>query len=163
MKLLIDYPGIEDEKTMVTKVLSLSAGTELSLAGVETVLSPGEFTKIRNLVSSIRIDPVVTDYAVRLASATRNYPAMEIGAGPRGSLALIRCARSRALLRGRDFIIPDDIKALAVPALMHRITLSAESELEGQSEVRAVENLVSKIEAPRGAPPGDFSGTEYHP
>ena len=150
LKLLIDYPNPEDEKTMVTMVLSGSAGAELSLAGVEKVLPPEEFILIRRLVASIRTDPTVIDYAVRLVQATRNNAVMETGAGPRGSLALIRCARGRALLQGRDFIIPDDIKALAIPALRHRITVSAESELEGLDEARTISNLVAKIEAPRG-------------
>ena len=102
----------------------------------------------------MRAEPAVIDYAVRLARATREASSMDGGAGPRGSLALVRCARGRALLEGRDFIIPDDIKALSVPVLMHRITLSAESELEGLDEVKVVESLVLKIEAPRG----NFSG-----
>jgi MoxR-like ATPase len=154
MKLLIDYPPLEDEKAMVTKVLSGSSGAELSLEGVEPALSAAEFAQVRNLASSVRADPVVIDYAVRLSAATRESPAMETGAGPRGSLALVRCARGRALLENRDFIIPDDIKALAVPVLVHRISLSAESELEGLDERRALQNLIAKIEAPRG----DFSG-----
>jgi MoxR-like ATPase len=149
MKLLVDYPDMEEEKTMVTQVLSGSAGAVLSLEGVGQVLSAAGFIAIRNLASSIRADPAVIDYAVRLTAATRNGGAIETGAGPRGSLALIRCARGRALLEHRDFVIPDDIKALAVPVLMHRITLSAESELEGLDEIRAIETLVSKTEAPR--------------
>ena len=149
MKLCMDYPGEEDEKEMVRRVLSGSAGAELSLEGVTPVLSSEEFGKIRNLVSSIHIDNSVIDYAVRIVTATRNNPVMETGSGPRGSLALIRCARGRALLEGRDFIIPDDIKILAVPALRHRITISAESELEGLDEARAVQNLCAAIQAPR--------------
>lgn len=150
MKLLIDYPTESDEKEMVAKVLSGSSGAELSLNGVEPVINPEEFISIRELVSSIRVDASVIDYAVRIVAATRENPVMETGSGPRGSLALIRCARGRALLQGRDFIIPDDIKALALPALRHRITLSAESELEGINETKALENLIAKIEAPRG-------------
>jgi len=150
MKLLIAYPGAEDEKEMVSRVLAGGTGAELSLEGVGQVLSPEEFSGIKDAASQVRTDPAVIDYAVRLAGATRNSPAIETGAGPRGSLALIRCARGRALLERRDFVIPDDIKALAVPVLVHRITLSAESDLEGLGEVRAIETLVSKVEAPRG-------------
>jgi MoxR-like ATPase len=134
---------------MVARILSGSAGAVLSLEGVNQVLSVAAFIAIRDLASSIRVDPAVIDYAVRLTRATRNSGAIETGAGPRGSLALIRCARGRALLEHRDFVIPDDLKALAVPVLMHRVTLSAESELEGLDEIRAIENLVSKTEAPR--------------
>jgi MoxR-like ATPase len=154
MKILADYPDAEDEKTMVAQVLSGDTGAELSLAGISAVLEPGEFLRIRKLVSNLRVDPSLIDYAVRLTAATRNTPVLETGAGPRGSLALIRCARGRALLEKRNFVLPDDIKALAVPVLAHRLTLSAESELEGQSESRALENLIARIEAPRGIGPG---------
>ena len=149
MKLQIDYPLLEDEKEMVSRVLDNSAGATLSLEGIKPVINSNEFNAIRQLAASIRTDSTIIDYAVRLVSATRNNPVMETGSGPRGSLALIRCARGRALLEGRDFVIPDDIKALAVPVLRHRITVSAESELEGLNEIRAVENLCSAIEAPR--------------
>ncbi|MCL2834290.1 MAG: MoxR family ATPase [Treponema sp.] len=150
MKLLIGYPDAADENEMVTRVLSGSSGAELSLAGVETVLSFEEFREIRRLASSVRADSSVIDYAVRITAATRNSPVMETGSGPRGSLALVRCARGKAILEGRDFIIPDDIKALAVPCLRHRITVSAESELDGLDDSGAVLNLCAGIQAPRG-------------
>jgi len=149
MKLLITYPAPEEEKEMVSRVLSGGSGAELSLERVSRALSPQEFSAVRDEAARVRVDPAVLDYAVRLVSATRNSPSIETGAGPRGSLALIRCARGRALLQCRDFVIPDDIKALAVPVLIHRVTLSAESDLEGLNEKRAVEALVSRVEAPR--------------
>ena len=150
MKLLIDYPEQEEEKEMACRLLSGVTGAELSLEGVNKALSPEEFLKLRDAASNVRVAPEVIDYAVRLVAATRNSPSIETGAGPRGSLALIRCARGRALLERRNFVIPDDIKAMAVPVLIHRITLSAESDLEGLSEVRVLEALVSRVEAPRG-------------
>jgi MoxR-like ATPase len=151
MKLLIPYPAPEDEKEMVSRVLSGTTGAELSLEGVNRALSPEEFSSLRDTASQVRVDDAVIEYAVRLVTATRETQSIETGSGPRGSLALIRCARGRALLEHRDFVIPDDIKALAVPVLMHRIRVSAESDLEGLNEIRAVEALVSRVEAPRGA------------
>jgi MoxR-like ATPase len=150
MKIIASYPSIEEEKTMVTQVLTNDTGAELSIAGVNTVLDTGTFIAIKNLAASLRVDPLVTDYAVRMTAATRETPVVETGAGPRGSLALIRCARARALLQGRDFTLPDDVKALAPVILAHRLTLSAESELEGLSAKRIIENLVQKTEAPKG-------------
>ena len=150
MKIIAGYPGAEEEKTMVTQILNGNTGAELSTNGVNTVLEPEQFNAIKNLASSIRVDPLIVDYAVRITAATRETPAVETGAGPRGSLALIRCARARALLLGRDFVLPDDVKALTSVVLAHRLTLSAESELEGLNGKRIVENLLSKIEAPKG-------------
>jgi MoxR-like ATPase len=150
MKVIASYPGIEEEKIMVTQVLTGDIGAELSITAVNTVLGMNDFTALKNLAASLRVDPLIVDYAVRLTAATRETPAVETGAGPRGSLALIRCARGRALLQGRDFVLPDDVKALATEVLAHRLTLSAESELEGLNARRVIENLLSKIEAPRG-------------
>jgi MoxR-like ATPase len=149
MKALAGYPPVEEEREMVARVLSGESGAELSLGPVNAVMSPEDFAGIQTLVSTLRSDPAVIDYAVRLTAATRAIPVLESGAGPRGSLSLVRCARARALLEGRDFIIPDDIKALAVPVLAHRLTLSAEGELEGLTETRIVENILSSVEAPR--------------
>ena len=150
MKIIAAYPAMEEEKTMVAQVLKGDIGAELSITGVNTVLDTVTFNNIKNLAASLRVDPLVIDYAVRMTAATRETPAVETGAGPRGSLALIRCARARALLQGRDFVLPDDVKALAPVVLAHRLTLSAESEIEGLSAKRIIENLVQKIEAPKG-------------
>jgi MoxR-like ATPase len=149
MKIIADYPELEEEKTMVTQVLADSAGAQLSVDTVSQVLDLAAFISIRALVSSLRVDPTIIDYGVRLTAATRTLPSLEAGAGPRGSLALIRCARARALLQGRDFVLPDDLKALAVPVLAHRLSLAAESELEGYSEERIIADLLTNIEAPR--------------
>jgi MoxR-like ATPase len=135
---------------MVTRVLAGDTGAELSVAAVNTVLGSGAFIALKKRAAAQRVDPLVIDYAVRLTAATRETPAVQAGAGPRGSLALIRCARARALLQGRDFVLPDDVKALAVPVLAHRLTLSAESELEGISGSRIIDALLAKTEAPRG-------------
>jgi len=150
MKLIADYPSIEDEKLMVTKVLNGDTGAELTIAAVNTVLNDGDFTAIKNTAASLLTDPLIIDYAVRITTATRETTAVETGAGPRGSLALIRCAKGRALLQGRNFVLPDDVKSIATEVLAHRLTLSAESELEGVTSKKIIESIVSKIEAPKG-------------
>jgi len=150
MKIIASFPVIEEEKNMVIKVLKDSTGEELSIADVNTVLGIEEFTAIKKLAASLRTDPLIVDYAVRINTATRETAAVETGAGPRGSLALIRCARTRALLQGRDFVLPDDVKAIAAEVLSHRLTLSAESELEGISARRIIENIIVKTQAPKG-------------
>jgi MoxR-like ATPase len=150
MKIIVPYPSIEEEKIMVEKVLSGDIGAELSITPVNTVLDTETFSDIKNFAAEIKVDPLVIDYAVRITTATRETPAVETGAGPRGSLALIRCARARAIFQGRDFVLPDDVKAITGVVLAHRLTLSAESELEGLSAKKIIENIVQKIEAPRG-------------
>jgi MoxR-like ATPase len=149
MKIIAGYPDAADEKTMVERILTGNTGAQLSVEAVNTVLKAGEFIELRDQASRLRVDPAVLDYAVRLTAATRQNPLIEAGAGPRGSLALIRCARSRALMQGRDFVIPDDIKALAKPVLAHRVMCSAESELEGLNDERIIAGIVERTEAPR--------------
>ncbi|MDR1625440.1 MAG: MoxR family ATPase [Spirochaetia bacterium] len=149
MKALLAYPCAEEEKEMVGRVLSGETGAELSVSAVSPVLTPEGFMDIQKLACGLRVDPSVIDYAVRLVGATRGISALQAGAGPRGSLALIRCARARALMEGRGFVLPDDVKALAVPVLAHRLTPSAESELEGLPETRIVENILARTQAPQ--------------
>jgi MoxR-like ATPase len=150
MKIVANYPSIDEEKTMVAKVLNGDTGAELSVAEVNPVLDTGAFIALKNFAASLHVDPLVVDYAVRMSAATRETHSVETGAGPRGSLALIRCARARALLLGRDFVLPDDVKAVACEVLAHRLTLSAESELEGLSAKHIIETLIQKVEAPKG-------------
>ncbi len=149
MKILVDYPSMNEETTMITQVISHGTGAELFLNDVSTIMSPADFIALQKLASTLRVDASIIDYAVRLVKATRSIPALQSGAGPRGGLALIRCGRARALIQGRDFVMPDDIKAVAAPVLAHRITLSAESELEGLNEHVIIENIIAQTETPR--------------
>jgi len=104
---------------------------------------------LQQIVSKIRVDDAVASYAVRLVRATRDWPGIAIGAGPRGSIALLRVARAMALLAGRDFVIPDDIKAAGLPVLRHRVAISPESELDGLTSDDLLKGLIEQTVAPR--------------
>ena len=91
----------------------------------------------------------VVDYAVRIARATREWPGISVGAGPRGSLSLIRAARAQAVLDSRDFVTPDDVRTVAKPSLRHRVSLAPEMQIEGRRIDDVLEALLSKVEAPR--------------
>jgi MoxR-like ATPase len=97
----------------------------------------------------VHTDERVYQYAVRIARSTRDWAGIVLGAGPRGGLALIRAARAYALLSGRDFVTPDDVKFVALPALRHRMVLSPEVELEGQRVDDVLRAILQAIEAPR--------------
>jgi MoxR-like ATPase len=96
-----------------------------------------------------RVDAIVLDYAVRIARATREWPGLSMGAGPRGSLALVRAARAQAVLEGRDFVTPDDVRVIAKPALRHRLGLAPEMQIEGRRVDDVLDALLLKVEAPR--------------
>jgi MoxR-like ATPase len=149
MKLCARYPTLEEERRMAARVLASSSGAVLSVDDVRPVLDTTAFTELREEASAVRLDEAVIDYAVRLCAATRESDALESGAGPRGTLALLRAARGRALLLGRSFALPDDVRELSQSVLAHRVALSAESELEGLTEGRVIERLLSHVEAPR--------------
>jgi MoxR-like ATPase len=99
--------------------------------------------------SAIAIDDQVSEYAVRLVHATRDTTLLRHGAGPRASIALLRCARALAMLNGVDYVTPDDIKSLVLPVLRHRVILSPEVEIDGLGVDAVLANLLDKVDAPR--------------
>ncbi|WP_369978668.1 AAA family ATPase [Xanthomonas bundabergensis] len=149
LKILIDYPQLEDEKRMVEAVTTGRSAGDFDLSQVPRVLSAADVVAMQLGTAAIAVDPQVIDYAVRIVAATRSWPGIALGAGPRGSIALIRAARAQAVLSGRDFVTPDDIRDIAKPALRHRIALAPELQIEGQSADDALGALLAKVEAPR--------------
>ncbi|MCT8274552.1 AAA family ATPase [Xanthomonas translucens] len=149
LKILIDYPQLEDEKRMVQAVTTGRSAGDFDLSQVPRVLSAADVVAMQLGTAAIVVDPQVIDYAVRIVAATRSWPGIALGAGPRGSIALIRAARAQAVLSGRDFVTPDDIRDIAKPALRHRIALSPELQIEGQNADDALGALLAKVEAPR--------------
>ncbi|WP_426683510.1 MoxR family ATPase [Xanthomonas translucens pv. undulosa] len=149
LKILIDYPQLEDEKRMVEAVTTGRSAGDFDLSQVPRVLSAADVVAMQLGTAAIVVDPQVIDYAVRIVTATRSWPGIALGAGPRGSIALIRAARAQAVLCGRDFVTPDDIRDIAKPALRHRIALAPELQIEGQSADDALGALLAKVEAPR--------------
>jgi len=126
LKVLIDYPQLEDEKRMVTAITSGRAASDFDLSQVPRVLGAGELLELQRATAAITVDDEVIDYAVRIVAATRQWPGIAVGAGPRGSIALVRAARAQAVLYGRDFVTPDDVRDITKPALRHRIALAPE-------------------------------------
>ncbi len=149
LKILMKYPPLEDEVNMVTAVSSGRTGGEFDLSKVTAVARPPEIIAMQQGTALVRVDPVVLDYAVRVTRATREWPGISMGAGPRGSLALVRAARAQAVLEARDFVTPDDVRAVAKPALRHRLALAPEMQIEGQRIDDVLDALLLKVEAPR--------------
>jgi len=149
LKVLIDYPSARDETELVRRVTAGHVGDTLKVDAVSPVLDRDGVLRLQQLVSTLTVDDRVVQYAVAVVRQTRDWPGIVVGAGPRGGVALIRAGRAMALLAGRDFVTPDDIKAIAVPALRHRITLSPELEIEGHSVDQVLSAVLEKVEAPR--------------
>jgi MoxR-like ATPase len=149
LKLRIDFPTHEDEHAMVRQVTANQVGDGLNVENVATLIKPAVVLALQRFVASLTVDERVSDYAVRIARATRTWPGIAAGASPRGGIALVRCARAHALIDGRDYVTPEDVKSVALPALRHRVTLSPELEIEGESTDEVLRAMLNKVEAPR--------------
>ena len=119
------------------------------MQAVAVVAIPADILGAQRAAASLTVDDAVLAYAVQIVRATRGWPGVALGAGPRGAIALVRTARAAALLAGRDFVTPDDVKAMAKPALRHRLTPSPEVELEGHTVDGLLDGVLEKVQAPR--------------
>ncbi len=149
LKVLIDYPTHADECALVSWSTGGKIGDRLDVAAVEPVADAEQLLAIQAVAAGLTVDPSVLDYAVRIARTTRDWPGIAVGGGPRAAIALIRSARARALLAGHEYVLPDDIKAMAPAALRHRIVLSPEAEIEGLSVEQLIAGLLDRVDAPR--------------
>ena len=149
IKVYIDYPSDKEESLMVAAVTNRQTGDQLNISNVNAIATPETIQAMQHLAAEVEADQSVIDYAVRIVRATRDWQGLSIGAGPRGSISLIRAARAQAMLHARDHITPDDIKDIALPVLRHRVALAPEMELEGYSTDQILQSVLDKIEAPR--------------
>lgn len=149
LKILIDYPSAEEEAALARQVTERRTGADLSVEEVRTLIRPDSILALQQYTAHVAVEDRVLNYAVAIVRATRETPGLSCGAGPRGSIALVRAARAAALMQGRAYATPDDIKAVALPALRHRVTPSAEAAIEGLSTDGLLSVLLDKVPAPR--------------
>jgi len=149
LKIQMDYPDANSELKMVRQVTRSAKADMLEVTEQPTLLQAKDLIRLQQIASQMPLDEQVLDYAVRIARATRNWPGLLLGAGPRASIALVCCSRSRALLRGGDFVLPDDIKQCALAVLRHRVRLSPELDIEGLSADQVLSGLLEQVPAPR--------------
>jgi len=144
IKINIDYPSAADEVLIATRyaLQSFAVGADQDQQLLDVISAQRQ-------CSAIAIDAQVSEYAVRLVHATRATSLLRHGAGPRASIALLRCARALAMLNGVDYVTPDDIKSLVLPVLRHRVILSPEVEIDGLGVDAVLGSLLDKVDAPR--------------
>ena len=146
MKVLIEYPDQHDEERIVGELLN---GTGLRISELERICSVEDIIAIQKIVTSVQVMPEVIAYAVRLVRATRETQGIALGAGTRGAISLVRVAKSFAVMQGRSFVTPDDIKNAALPVLRHRVTIAPELAISGQNLDDMLTAIISTIQAPR--------------
>jgi MoxR-like ATPase len=145
LRIKLGYPQLLEEIVILDEQKRQHPLDEL-----EVVCSVEELRGMQSAVRDIYVDPTVADYIVRLVGATRTHPDVYLGASPRGSIALYRSGQALAGLLGRDYVIPDDIKALADPVLSHRLALSSDAQLQGISAGKVVADVLGVVPVPTG-------------
>ncbi|HMK84415.1 MAG TPA: AAA family ATPase [Steroidobacteraceae bacterium] len=149
LKIDMTYPSLTEEVDVVTRTTTDQSGDQLPLSDVTPVLSERAVLALQHLVARQRVDAAVVEYAVRIARATRDWPGIAIGSSSRGPIALVRAAKAAALIAARSFVLPDDIKSVALAALRHRIALSADAQLDGRKEDDLLTMILEDTAAPR--------------
>jgi MoxR-like ATPase len=149
LKLTLPLPPREDELAILRRHAEGFDPRDLAAAGVAAVAGPAQLAAGRAAVARVSLTPEVIGYIVDIARATRASASLQLGVSPRGATALMNTARAWAWLSGRDFVIPDDVKALARPALRHRIALRPEAELEGVTAESVLSGVLASVPVPR--------------
>ncbi len=148
-KLIIDHPSLDEEREIVRRHGHRSAMPRLEDFGLKAVADSAALAQVRAAVTQIRLSDPLVDYIVDVIRATREHSSLEVGASTRAANMLAAAARAFAVLQGRDFVIPDDVKFLALPVLRHRLTLSPSAEIEGLTADRILREVLDQTPAPR--------------
>ena len=146
-KINLDYPSLDEEKAILYRFrddFSMRQADE-----VNAVMDVAEIKECQHIIEKVYVKDQLLDYIAAIIHNTRNNGDLYLGASPRASLAIMRTSKAIAAMNGRDFVTPDDIKAVAYPVLNHRIILMPEREMEGISAREVVNDIVKKIEVPR--------------
>jgi MoxR-like ATPase len=149
LKLTVPLPERDDEINVLTRHDQGFDPRNLAAAGVTAVAGPAELQAARQAAAQVRTSPEVLGYIVDICRATRSSPSLSLGASPRGATALLATAKAWSWLSGRDYLTPDDVKALARPTLRHRVSVRPEAELEGVNADGVLDGVLASVPVPR--------------
>ncbi|MCC3273998.1 MoxR family ATPase [Arthrobacter zhangbolii] len=149
LKMTLDLPGRDDEIEVIRRHSSGFDPRDLAAAGVRAVASARDLELARKAVSEVSVAPEVLAYIVDIVRATRSAPSFQLGVSPRGATALLNTSRAWAWLSGRSFVTPDDVKALTLPALRHRVSLRPEAQMDGVNADHVLGSILSTVPVPR--------------
>jgi MoxR-like ATPase len=147
MKIIVGYPSLEEEIKILTQQ-NVQPISELVMQ-IEALISPEDLIEARKNVRAVFVEEKVISFIAQIIFATRNDRSLYIGASPRASIALLNVSKAIAVLRGRNFVIPDDVAYAVIPVLRHRVSLTPEREMEGATADDIIKELLRKIEIPR--------------
>ncbi len=148
-KVLVEYPPEEVEQEVLRRYHQGFDAHKLDAVDLQPVIHQTELTGIREEIRQVTVEPGVFGYITTLVSATRRSPDILLGGSPRASIALLQSSKTYAALQGREYVVPDDIKALAAPVLRHRVLLRPEAEIEGIDADGAIRRIITGVDVPR--------------
>ncbi len=145
-KINLDYPTLEEEQEILSRFRN---GKSIDFNEVSSIFSKVDIDEIGNTISEVRIDDTILKYIAEITYKTRNHGKLYLGASPRASLSMLKAAKTIAAIKGRDFVIPEDVQFVALHVLNHRIILSPEAEMEGLDEKVVIDEIIKSVEIPR--------------
>ena len=146
-KIEVGYPTLEEEISIIEGNNTRKNEDPTNL--INPIFKSHEITEFQRIIQDVLVEPKLIRYIASIVNATRNNPFLFLGASPRASISILNAAKAVAAIRGRDFVIPEDIKFVAVPALKHRIVVSPEKEMEGTTSSQIILQIIESIEIPR--------------
>lgn len=149
LKVVVDYPAEEAEQEMLRAYNRGFMAANLASAGIQPVASVDDLMRARSYLPHVTVEPRIINYITTIVRTTRTHRQLTLGASPRATVALLQASKTLALIRGRAFMTPDDVKAVVLPVLRHRVLLRPEAEIEGVGPDRILTALVDGVEVPR--------------
>jgi MoxR-like ATPase len=148
VKVVLGYPGPDTEQAILHRVLGGFEADDPASYGLGPPMSGATLEGLRRAARQVRVEPPIVAYVTSVVRATRASPSITLGASPRGSVALLKLAQATALLEGRDYVVPDDVKSMAAAVLRHRVSVAPELELEGVTADAAIAAILEQVDAP---------------
>jgi MoxR-like ATPase len=148
VKVVLGYPGADTEQAILHRVLGGFEADDPASYGLGPPMSGATLEGLRRAARQVRVEPPIVAYVTAVVRATRASPSITLGASPRGSVALLKLAQATALLEGRDYVVPDDVKSMAAAVLRHRVSVAPELELEGVTADAAIAAILEQVDAP---------------
>lgn len=149
LKILVSYPPLAAEETVLRRYHAGFDANDLGAAGIAPVADVPTIERCREIIGKVRVEDAMFHYITSIVAATREHRHLVLGASPRASIALLSVGKALAAMRGRDYVIPDDIKAITPATLRHRLLLRPEAEIEGTTADRIIESILNTLEVPR--------------
>ena len=149
LKVIVDYPAREEEQELLRRYDQGFDANRLAEAGVRAVTTPEELAACRAEVAKVTVSDAVLGYILDLARATRESPLLTLGCSPRAAVMVLLAAKTLAALRGKDYVGPDEVQAMALPAWRHRLILRPEVEIEGQTPDDVIRTVIASVPVPR--------------